>query len=625
MRVLVNAVSIREGGSLVFLRQFLCRAADKSDFEWFVVVPSGLSEQLPTAGNIHYESINTGVFSLFYYYEITLPALIEEHEVELLFSTTNYLPFRKLECPTLLLVQNAGHFSDAYLDCLKFYDSRWRTLLLWNLKGRWVRHSIQQCTTLTLQTHALADAVLDVVDIEPDLVRVVPHGPGNVVHIESRRRAHSAERIRLGYVSIFGVQKGFGTLLDVAERLKATGCDFELVLTLNPAHREMKRLLDEIASRGLGDVIHNIGDIDADKVSEIYDEIDIFVFPSLCESFGMSLVEALARGVPVLASDTHSNREVAGTAALYFPPDDVDEIVRQVLVIMADPDKRQGMSDASVQVAAKYDWDRAADQLMETMRQTTAPASVKAALTIKTQQHYDRYPFEFVTKKDEAGQVPVQPPAFMKFVDKYIEAGSLVADIGCGPGRSTMVLRDRELDFVGLDLSSRSLTLARERAPGLYLQANNLSLPVREEVFDVVISDGVLHHTADPFAAFQEDIRVLRQGGVLYLGVYRKGGYYHYLYRYPGAVIRWLERFSSGRLLLHLTLVPIYFLAHLLKSKGRRTWRGAVNLFYDYFITPQAEFYSEADIEQWFSMAGLERMAYFPKVGNVHAFVARKR
>jgi SAM-dependent methyltransferase len=230
-----------------------------------------------------------------------------------------------------------------------------------------------------------------------------------------------------------------------------------------------------------------------------------------------------------------------------------------------------------------------------------------------------------MTPADERAIADMQPKPFLQFVAQHVLPGNRVAEIGCGPGRATLFLASRGIDVVAVDISRHSLRLARERAPAAqFLCASNLDLPLRSGRFDVVVSDGVIHHTPDPQRSFAENVRLLRSGGVYYLGVYKRRRYYYYLYLYIGRPLRWLERRSAGRRVLMATAVPLYWLAHQIKSGGRRTWRGAVNFFYDYFITPQASFHTYEEICAWGALEGLQLLDYDPGLGNVHVFVFRR-
>ena len=219
----------------------------------------------------------------------------------------------------------------------------------------------------------------------------------------------------------------------------------------------------------------------------------------------------------------------------------------------------------------------------------------------------------------------MQPAPFRRFVDKRVVAGAKIAEIGCGPGRGTLFLVRHSADVVAVDISSRSLKLARQRAPAArFVLSTNLALPFANNRFDAVVSDGVIHHTPDPRASFAENARIVKTGGYFYLGLYNKRRYYYYLYTFVGAPIRWLEKRSVGRMLIHGTMIPAYWLVHLVKSRGKRTWRGAVNFFYDYFITPRASFHTYEEICNWASHEGLDLVEYDPSLGNVHVFVFHK-
>jgi ubiquinone/menaquinone biosynthesis C-methylase UbiE len=242
-----------------------------------------------------------------------------------------------------------------------------------------------------------------------------------------------------------------------------------------------------------------------------------------------------------------------------------------------------------------------------------------------TAAHYETHPFEFMTKDDAARIEALQPAPFRQFVNRYLRAGDAVADIGCGPGRATVYLVAKVRSVTAIDLTLQSLRLARARGPAArFVQCSNLNLPFADGSFDAVVSDGVIHHTADPYRALAENARVLRAGGHMYLGVYKRNRYYYYLYTHVGRPVRWLEHRPWGRALVNSTLLPVYYLVHLAKSRGQRTWRGAKSFFYDYIITPTATFHTREAIVQWGEESGLELLEYDPQVGNVHAFFFRK-
>ena len=82
----------------------------------------------------------------------------------------------------------------------------------------------------------------------------------------------------------------------------------------------------------------------------------------------------------------------------------------------------------------------------------------------------------------------------------------------------------------------------------------------------------------------------------------------------------------AGEFLVHATFLPLYYLVHLIKSRGKRSWAGAKNLFYDYFVTPIAEFLSRDDLDQWGKRCEVDIVDYHPNPRlNVHSFVICKR
>src|SRR5438046_5026541 len=88
----------------------------------------------------------------------------------------------------------------------------------------------------------------------------------------------------------------------------------------------------------------------------LYALADAFVFPSLYEGFGLPVLEAMARGVPVACSDASSLPEVAGDAAVLFDPHDQSAIARALERLLGDPDEAERLRSAGRRRAGLFSW-----------------------------------------------------------------------------------------------------------------------------------------------------------------------------------------------------------------------------------------------------------------------------
>lgn len=116
------------------------------------------------------------------------------------------------------------------------------------------------------------------------------------------------------------------------------------------------------------------------------------------------------------------------------------------------------------------------------------------------------------------GQTPEWMERELTRLRTLLPAGARVADIGCGPGHHTRLLRELGLNATGFDLSAEML--ASLGTPGV-VQANMLALPIADAAFDAIWSSAALLHIPRPSlpAVLAEFARVLRPGGELALAV----------------------------------------------------------------------------------------------------------
>lgn len=104
------------------------------------------------------------------------------------------------------------------------------------------------------------------------------------------------------------------------------------------------------------------------ELLELYGSATAFVFPSLFEGFGMPPLEAMACGCPVIASNAASIPEVCGDAAIYFNPRDAKEMAQRISEVMANPGLRADLSKSGYLNAARFGWDKSAQQMFELTR-----------------------------------------------------------------------------------------------------------------------------------------------------------------------------------------------------------------------------------------------------------------
>jgi len=125
-----------------------------------------------------------------------------------------------------------------------------------------------------------------------------------------------------------------------------------------------KRLVKEAKNLDLKKVIFT-GQVTDLELEEIYRNAEAYIFPSLYEGFGLPPLEAMARNVPVIASDHESLKEILGDNAHFFDAREPKNIAEAVLEIIADEEKKNALRKKGREWVKRYSWFRAAAETLE--------------------------------------------------------------------------------------------------------------------------------------------------------------------------------------------------------------------------------------------------------------------
>ena len=179
----------------------------------------------------------------------------------------------------------------------------------------------------------------------------------------------------LAYVGNLHPRKNLSTLIDAYALLRRRGLPHQLAIIgggglgqLN--NQEYRRLYKRVQEMDLEDHIVFTGYVADENLPALFCGAEVFIFPSLYEGFGLSPLEAMACGVPVVTSRRSSIPEVVGDAALYVEePRDPDEIARRVEELLSGRELREELVRRGKERAGLFTWEEAARRVLQAYRE----------------------------------------------------------------------------------------------------------------------------------------------------------------------------------------------------------------------------------------------------------------
>lgn len=385
MRIVIDAVGIRGHGGAAVLSELISWLPQvRPDWQWHLFLlqrPLREFSDLPVADTVDVRETRWGNSALgrLRWVNTLLPRQAKDLSADVVFGFAN-LGNRNPRIPQVVYCHQLNAFSDSHQKGI-FSISR--------LRMRFLRRAIlrgARCSeAIIVQTAAMRDRMASFAPSLRERIHVIPGGyrtPSRKPEVRpaTKNLVDSSASPRLIYVSHPSEHKNHIRLIQSLGHIVRQFPKASLLLTLdreaNDARyaRFVDKICDEAGKLGVSTNISWLGILNPDEVAYALSQSDLLVFPSLAESFGLGLAEAMASHCPVVVSDLPYAHDVCGSAAVYFDPYSPRHIGEQVCRLLTDSEYCRDLIAAAALRATGFNYLTIAEriaQVFETAHATT--------------------------------------------------------------------------------------------------------------------------------------------------------------------------------------------------------------------------------------------------------------
>jgi glycosyltransferase involved in cell wall biosynthesis len=216
-------------------------------------------------------------------------------------------------------------------------------------------------------TEYAKDAVLKVTQSLKGETLVIPHGIEKGFFLHPRPQLNINEfssefPYKLLYVSSIEPYKHHFQVIDAVAKLRADGIPVVLKLIGGAKPNDVNRIKKKIQIIDpLGEFIEYCGSVSHEDLPIEYNSANIFVFASSCETMGITLMEGMASGLPIVCSKKRPMFDILGDAGVYFDPENADSISDAILKLIRSPELRVKNAEMAFEKAQIYSWSLCAE------------------------------------------------------------------------------------------------------------------------------------------------------------------------------------------------------------------------------------------------------------------------
>jgi len=362
------------GGYIRYLNGVLASAAGPSGIRVTLVCSPSLPKELgPLDSAVRVITVPAldNAISAQWWERMHFSSFVRELRPDLLFYPSGSLGRFPAEVPVVAACHNLLYFDDTEYTKYRYSRIWWRNLR--RLRHR-LRVSYPQAGGIIFTSmYSQQIAAGKVTGIKRWIV--IPNGVEASFQADGPTPTIDRPPRNVLYVSTVTMYKHQWNVVKAIRQLReSTGEDYQLWLAGGADLLGMRKLEHTLEKEQAHSFTHLLGEVSHNAAPAVYRKADIFVFASSCEAFGITLLEAMASGLPVACSNRTGLPDLLRDGGVYFDPEDCAGIASAIARLSADRVMRREYVKRAMSYAREYTWLRSAQSTFDFLREVAVTA-----------------------------------------------------------------------------------------------------------------------------------------------------------------------------------------------------------------------------------------------------------
>lgn len=370
MKIVINALAVDGGGGQTYLENLLPEF-DRLDNanQYVVLLRKNHSVILPRLSSkfkiVMFSIPRPYLIGRFLVEQFVLPGWLLKEKVDLFYSPADATTLLS-PAPVVLAMRNPNLYVKSNLDWTFIYKLKFKVLSFL------AALSTKKARRIIIVSNASKKMIAERISIPEEKIKIIHHGVSRIFF--KLPGTEYAEKLLPGktpfILSVSSVYryKNYIRLVEAFNKIqKRLPEPYHLIIigtSFDKAY--FRKLKNTIRNLRLESSVHYLGGFRLIDLPGFYQKASLFAFPSFLETFGHTLVEAMASKLPIAAADIPPTREIAGSAARYFDPFNIDSIGEALVDSLTNAELRKNLITEGQKQVQRYSWENCAKATLKT-------------------------------------------------------------------------------------------------------------------------------------------------------------------------------------------------------------------------------------------------------------------